>query len=117
MSNKMDATNMKQAIKRELKPKLRFPEFMDAGEWVEKRLGDVCELITKGTTPTTLGFSYEQNGVRFIKIESINSDAQVDVSRTQFISNECDRALARSRLVENDILFSIAGGIRSNRED
>ena len=92
-------------------PRLRFPEFQNAGKWEEKRLGDVCELITKGTTPTTLGFSYEQKGIRFIKIESINGDSQIDVSRTPFISAECDRALARSRLVENDILFSIAGAL------
>ena len=30
---------MKHATKRELKPKLRFPEFLDAGGWKTKRLG------------------------------------------------------------------------------
>jgi len=44
MSNKADATNMKQAIKRELKPKLRFPEFRDAGEWEEKQLDEVANF-------------------------------------------------------------------------
>ena len=44
MSNKADSTNMKQAIKRELKPKLRFPEFRDAGEWDEKRLDEMFDF-------------------------------------------------------------------------
>ncbi len=35
---------MKQAIKRELKPKLRFPEFRDAGEWDEKRLDEMFDF-------------------------------------------------------------------------
>jgi len=36
MSNKENATTMIQATQRELKPRLRFPEFHDAGEWEEK---------------------------------------------------------------------------------
>ena len=44
MSNNVDATNMKQATKRELKPKLRFPEFRDAGEWDEKRLDEMFDF-------------------------------------------------------------------------
>ena len=33
-------------------PKLRFPEFMDAGEWVEKFIREIGEIIT-GSTPST----------------------------------------------------------------
>jgi len=33
-------------------PKLRFPEFKDSGEWEEKKLGDIGEIVT-GTTPST----------------------------------------------------------------
>jgi type I restriction enzyme S subunit len=31
-------------------PEIRFPEF--SGEWVEKRLGDVCEIIM-GQSPNS----------------------------------------------------------------
>lgn len=41
MSNKADLTGMNQAEKRELKPRLRFPKFRNAGEWEEKRLGEL----------------------------------------------------------------------------
>ena len=36
---------MKQVTKRELKPRLRFPEFRDAEEWEEKRLGEVAAFF------------------------------------------------------------------------
>ncbi|MEP0978555.1 restriction endonuclease subunit S [Leptolyngbya sp. GB2-A1] len=35
----MDATDLNQEVKREWKPKLRFPEFRGAGEWEEKKIG------------------------------------------------------------------------------
>lgn len=41
MSNKVTATDMKPETKRELKPKLRFPEFQDAPEWERKQLSEL----------------------------------------------------------------------------
>jgi len=46
MSNKENATNMTQSTKRELKPRLRFPEFQDAGEWEEKRLRKIAKSVS-----------------------------------------------------------------------
>ena len=91
-------------------PEIRFPEFKNEGEWDEKLLDDLCELITKGTTPTTLGFSYTAKGVNFIKIESI-LDGNINLEKAAFISTECNEAFKRSQLKENDILFSIAGAL------
>ncbi len=93
-----------------LMPDLRFPEFKNDGEWDSTPLDDLCELITKGTTPTTLGYSYTESGVNFIKIESI-LDGNINLQKAAFISNECNEALKRSQLNENDILFSIAGAL------
>ncbi len=28
-------------------PKLRFPEFVDSGEWEEKKLGEIFERVTR----------------------------------------------------------------------
>src|SRR5262245_7865066 len=44
MSNKATAKKMDQATKRGVTPKLRFPEFRDAGEWERKQLGFVCDM-------------------------------------------------------------------------
>jgi type I restriction enzyme S subunit len=41
MSNKAEASTMKQDAKRELKPNLRFPEFREDKGWESKRLGEL----------------------------------------------------------------------------
>ncbi|MDC3153631.1 restriction endonuclease subunit S [Bacteroidota bacterium] len=81
--------------------------------WKEKRLGDICKTITKGTTPTTLGFSFVENGINFLKIENIKNDSIDKKSIHKFINSEAHLALKRSQLIEGDILFSIAGTIGS----
>lgn len=75
------------------------------------RLGDISDNITKGTTPTTNGFNFLNNGINFIKIESITNDGEFIPNKFAFISNECHQSLKRSQLKENDILFSIAGAL------
>ena len=41
MSNKPEANTVKDQSERELKPKLRFPEFREAEGWKSQRLGDL----------------------------------------------------------------------------
>lgn len=80
-------------------------------KWNLIRLGDECSLITKGTTPTSLGFQFTNEGINFVKIESISLTGQIDKIKFAYISTECDEKLSRSRLAKNDILFSIAGAL------
>jgi len=101
---------MSKEIKNRVVPKLRFPEFKNEGEWDCTLLENLCELITKGTTPTTIGFNYIGSGINFIKIESI-LDGKINLDKVAFISAECNEVLKRSQLKENDILFSIAGAL------
>ena len=75
------------------------------------RLGDIATLITKGTTPTTIGFSFVDTGINFVKIESIGDNGEFLPDKFAHITDECDKKLKRSQLEENDILFSIAGAI------
>ena len=79
--------------------------------WELKRLCDIAETITKGTTPTTIGFDFQAKGINFIKIESINENNQFLYDMFKFISIECNDAMNRSQLKKNDILFSIAGAL------
>jgi type I restriction enzyme S subunit len=76
-----------------------------------KKLGDIASIITKGTTPTSIGFNFQSEGVNFIKIESISSDGKFLTDMFNYISVDCNNALNRSKLQENDILFSIAGAL------
>jgi type I restriction enzyme, S subunit len=79
--------------------------------WELKKLGEICDRITKGATPTTYGYQYLDMGINFIKIENILNGKIVLGSITQFISKEAHENQKKSILEENDILFSIAGTI------
>lgn len=76
-----------------------------------KKLKEVTAVITKGTTPTTAGYKFLENGINFIKAESISEDNTFLFDKFGFISSECHEAFKRSQLNESDILFSIAGVI------
>ena len=75
------------------------------------RLGDIATVVTKGTTPTTMGFQFEDSGINFVKVESISEDGTFLKEKFSHISDECNVQMRRSQLQENDILFSIAGAI------
>ena len=80
-------------------------------EWAETTVGAVCELVTKGTTPTTLGFSFQGEGVNFVKVETITEDGEFVADKLMKISSEANQALKRSQLRVGDVLFTIAGTI------
>ena len=79
-------------------------------DWQVVRLGNICERITKGTTPTTLGHKYTPSGVRFLRVENI-ADGIVAGGELRFITNDTHLMLARSMLKDGDLLLSIAGAL------
>lgn len=76
--------------------------------WEVKKLGEICDVITKGTTPTTVGFQFLNEGINFVKVESFE-EGKLNKTKFAYISDECHEALRRSQLLENDILICIAG--------
>jgi restriction endonuclease S subunit len=80
-------------------------------QWEKYKLKNLSEVITKGTTPTSIGFDFTSVGINFIKIESITPDGRFIRNRFAAISGKCNDVLRRSQLKENDILFSIAGAL------
>ena len=72
-------------------------------------LQDLCEVVTKGTTPTTLGKSFSNQGINFIKAESILNNHSLDRGRFAYIDEETNSLLKRSIIKEGDIVFTIAG--------
>ena len=113
---------MAQAIYREWFVEFRFPghEGVEMVEselglipqgWEVKQLSDVTSVITKGTTPTTLGKQFASEGINFIKVQSIDEQGDILDSRLAKIDDKTHELLKRSQLQENDILFSIAGAI------
>ena len=75
------------------------------------QLSEIVELITKGTTPTTLGYEFQDEGVNFFKIECFDENGGFIESKVAHISEECHKKMKRSQLKNGDILFSIAGAI------
>jgi type I restriction enzyme, S subunit len=79
--------------------------------WEQKKLGELCEVITKGTTPTSVGFKFINEGINFVKVESISENGDFIPNKFAYITSECHKALKRSQLKRGDILFSIAGAL------
>jgi type I restriction enzyme, S subunit len=79
--------------------------------WEQKTLGELSDVITKGTTPTTLGFKFINKGINFVKIESITTDGEFIPSKFAAITLDCHESLKRSQLKDGDILYSIAGAL------
>ncbi len=77
--------------------------------WQEISLRDVTLRITKGTTPTTLGFNFTEAGVNFIKAESITRTGNIIESTFAKIDDKTHNALKRSQIIADDILVTIAG--------
>lgn len=72
-------------------------------------LQELCKVVTKGTTPTTLGKSFTSSGINFIKAESILDNHSIDSSKFAFVDEETNALLKRSVIKANDIIFTIAG--------
>jgi type I restriction enzyme S subunit len=89
--------------------KKRFAGF--EGDWEEVKLGELTSKITKGTTPSTNKYSFQKSGINFIKVESVTKDGDFIKSKFAYIDDECHKSFKRSQLIENDILFSIAGAL------
>jgi type I restriction enzyme S subunit len=79
--------------------------------WPVKRLNELSDVITKGTTPTSLGFSYKSSGVRFLRAQNINYGKVNFFTDDLYIDEDTHKALARSQIVNGDLLVSIAGSI------
>ncbi len=66
---------MKQAIKRELMPKLRFPEFRDAGEWADKTLDEIADLYKgKGISKADIDVQGKVPCIRYGELYTIYSE-------------------------------------------
>lgn len=77
--------------------------------WVEFSIDSVAEVVTKGTTPTTYGMPFTEEGVNFIKAEALNGDTTLDDNGFTYISEDTHEKLKRSQLCVNDVLITIAG--------
>jgi type I restriction enzyme S subunit len=79
-------------------------------DWELTPLAHLCAFITKGSTPTTYGFKWEQSGVLFLRSECV-SEHGFDLTQSMFISPAAHVALRRSEVEDGDILVTITGNV------
>ena len=110
-----DKINCSNKINDNLQQQLRTvfkAEFTDNPELeniTQIPLSELCHVVTKGTTPTTLGKPFVETGINFIKAESILDDHSIDKSKFAFIDEETNALLKRSIIHAGDVVFTIAG--------
>ncbi|GAG26156.1 unnamed protein product, partial [marine sediment metagenome] len=80
-------------------------------EWKSVAIKDISKIVTKGTTPTTLGKKFVKKGINYIKVESITKNGDFIVDKFAHIDEDTNIKLKRSQIQEDDVLFSIAGVI------
>ena len=106
--------NLKQNLltEKQNQRKWLMQELFSGKENLKKiKLADLCTKITKGTTPSSVGFSFVESGITFVKIESILENGNINSEKLAYITEDCHKSFARSQLKINDILFSIAGAL------
>ena len=94
-------------------PKLRFQheDGTSYPEWKDfVSLENCCEYISKGATPTTYGFKWEESGIPFFRNDAIKNNTFV-YGDYSFISDQANALLNRSEIRSNDILIAITGDI------
>ncbi|MBO0449083.1 restriction endonuclease subunit S [Enterococcus sp. MJM12] len=85
-------------------PEIRFEGFAD--DWEQRKLGEVTNLITKGTTPKDKSWA---GSVNYVKTESIDSISGYINVTANISLEEHNGYLKRSQLKTDDLLFSIVG--------
>ncbi|PNU21645.1 restriction endonuclease subunit S [Geothermobacter hydrogeniphilus] len=79
--------------------------------WNTYKISEITEVVTKGTTPTTLKMNYAESGVPFLRAQNLQNGTVVLDDDTLFIDTETHKSLSRSMIRPNDVLVSIAGTI------
>ena len=78
--------------------------------WSWTNLENLSDVVSKGTTPTSLGVGYVGVGVPFIRAEDVNGGAVTPRAVAFHVDIETHNSiLARSQLRSGDLLITIAG--------
>lgn len=78
-------------------------------KWEKVKLADICEVITKGTTPSNIGAEFIGEGIKYIRSEMLTSSKYIADEGFLYIDENTHCKLKRSQLKAGDILFSMAG--------
>lgn len=89
-------------------PKLRFPEFRDAGEWDEHELGPLTTKIGSGITPTGGDKNYKTKGRPFVRSQNVGW-GELILNDVAFIDEETHQSFDSTEIKVSDVLLNITG--------
>ncbi len=92
----------------EILPKLRFPEFRDAGEWEELELGPLTTKVGSGITPTGGDKNYKTKGRPFVRSQNVGW-GELILNDVAFIDEETHRSFDSTEIKGSDVLLNITG--------
>ena len=103
---------MQQLVPREgeTTPRLRFPEFRDAGPWEVKRLGDVVS-ITGGGTPSRSRKDFWNGNIPWVSSSDVSDESIHELKITRWITSEAVSSSATKIVPENSILLVSRVGV------
>ncbi len=77
--------------------------------WVEKKLGKMCERITKGSSPKWQGIEYvDSPGILFVTSENVGCN-QMLFNKTKYVEEAFNQKDSKSILSRGDVLTNIVG--------
>ncbi|WP_323936844.1 restriction endonuclease subunit S [Aeromonas caviae] len=79
-------------------------------DWGETAMEEVSSFITKGATPTTYGFDWQDAGIPFLRSECVGEDGFKE-SGLAFICDEAHEVMKRSKVFTGDLLITITGNV------
>ena len=71
-------------------PKIRFSGFTE--DWEQRKLSELSDFITKGATPTTYGYDWQESGIPFFRNDAIK-DNQFIYGDFSYISEEANELI------------------------
>ena len=89
-------------------PRLRFPEFEDAPEWEEKKLGNLVAIVS-GKSPSQYAL-FAQGDCAFVKVEDLNNCSKYQVDAREYCNN------IRDVVPSGSILFPKRGAAIENNK-
>jgi type I restriction enzyme S subunit len=90
----------------ETRPRLRFPEFQSAGEWVSDSLGNIF-VTSSGGTPSRTEKAYWNGDIPWITTSAV--DSQVIISAEEFLTSEGLRHSSAKLFPKGTVLLAMYG--------
>lgn len=80
-------------------------------DWQTCMISDLTSMkVTKGSTPTTYGYKWEDEGVLFLRSECVLK-GEINLQGSMRISDDAHQHMSRSQIIPGDIVLRITGDV------